>query len=95
MAVSYAQFIVEYPEFAEVPQTMVEPRLLAFDAHYNGFGDFHDIAIYTVTALDMSEAVFGMRMSDESTEQDRYLRRWKRILGLCYRRGTVSGGGLT
>jgi hypothetical protein len=95
MTVSYAQFIIEYPEFSEIEQLMVEPRLATFDTHYNGFGEFHDMAIYAVTALDLSEAVFGMRMSDESTEQDRYKKRWERIKTLCYRRGQISGGGLT
>jgi hypothetical protein len=95
MTVSYAQFIIEYPEFSEIDQAMVDPRLMAFDTHYDGFGNFHDMAIYAVTALDLSEAVFGMRMSDESTEQDRYKKRWMRILSLCYRRGQISGGGLT
>jgi hypothetical protein len=95
MTVSYAQFIVENPEFSEIPQTMIEPRLLAFDAHYDGFGDFHDMAVYAVTALDLSEAVFGMPMSDDSTVQDRYKKRWTRILALCFRRGQISGGGLT
>jgi hypothetical protein len=95
MTVSYVQFITEYPEFSEIAEDMVTPRLSAFDAHYNGFGSFHDMAIYAVTALDLSQAVFGMRMSDESTEQDRYLKRWNRMLALCYRRGQISGGGLT
>ena len=95
MTVSYAQFIIEYPEFSEVPEAMVTPRLMTFDSHYDGFGDFHDLAIYTVTALDLSESVFGMPMSDDSTEQDRYKNRWKRVLALCYRRGQISGGGLT
>ena len=54
----------------------------------------HDQAIYAVTALDLSDAVFGMRMSDESTEQNRYRARWERMLALCYRRGQISGGGL-
>lgn len=95
MAVSYAQFIVEFPEFSEVAQTLVEPRLLAFDAHYDGFGDFHDIAIYAVTALDLSQSVFGMPMADQGTENNKYMERWQRMLALSYRRGQVSGGGLT
>ena len=95
MTVSYAQFVIEYPEFTEIAQTMVEPRLLAFDTYYDGFGEFHDMAVYAVTALDLSQAVFGMPMADQSTEQDKYQKRWDRILRLCYRRGQISGGGLT
>jgi hypothetical protein len=95
MAVTYAQFIIEYPEFSEIEQLMVEPRLATFDTHYNGFGEFHDMAIYAVTALDLSQAVFGMPMADQSTVQDKYQARWDRIKMLCYRRGQISGGGLT
>ena len=95
MTVSYVQFITEYPEFSEIDQDMIDPRLSAFDAHYDGFGDFHDMAVYAVTALDLSQAVFGMQMADQSTERNKYQERWDRILALCYRRGQISGGGLT
>jgi hypothetical protein len=93
MTVSYAQFVIEYPEFSEVEQTMVEPVLTTFDAFYDGFGDtIHDQAIYARTALHLSDSPFGMRMSDESTEQNRYIHKWLSFLVLCPKRGHVSGG---
>jgi len=95
MAVSYAQFIIQFPEFAEIDQTMVDPLLATFDAYYDAFGDFHDLAIYVRVALELNDSVFGMKTGDVSTEHDRYLARWTRMLALCYRRGQISGGGLT
>jgi len=95
MTVSYAQFIVQFPEFAAIEQTMVDPLLGLFDAHYDGFGNFHDDAIYVRTALELNASVFGQTMGDQSTEQNRYLERWERMLAISFRRGQISGGGLT
>ena len=95
MAVSYAQFLVEYPEFSEVDQTLVEPRLTAWDSFLNGFGEFHDRAVYTRTALDLSETVFSMPMAPAEGGMDKYARAWDRMLKLSFRRGQISGGGLT
>lgn len=95
MAVTYAQFIVEYPEFSEVAQTLVEPRLTAWDSTLNGFGsDLHDRAVYVRTALDLSETVWGLPMAPQEGP-NKYEKAWDRMLHMSYRRGQISGGGLT
>ena len=96
MAVTYAQFIVEYPEFSEVAQTLVDPRLAVWDAKLDGFGpDFHDMAVYRRTALDLSETVFGLPMGPQESGPNKYEAAWKRMLHMSYRRGHITGGGLT
>ena len=95
MAVTYAQFIIEYPEFAEIPQTMVEPNLLQYDAATSGMGTYHDMYVYAVTGQHLNESVMGMPMSPETAENNNYRIKAERILQLCYRRMTISGGGLT
>lgn len=99
MAVTYAQFIVEFPEFSEIDQTMVDPVLTMWDTFLSGFGStLHDRAVYRRTALELSRSVFGLPMTqnDLGGEQtDKYLQAWEDIVQMSYRRMTITGGGLT
>jgi hypothetical protein len=95
VAVTLAQFRIEYPEFDETGDTLIQPRLDAWNDTLNAFGDLHDQAVYKRTALDLSETVFGLSMAPNSLEPDKYEKAWDRILRMSYRRAQISGGGLT
>jgi len=94
MTVSYAQFIIEFEEFSEVAQAKVDPLLVMYDAIYDAFGSAHDRAIYVRTALALNAGQYVQTTGAAGTEQNRYQEEWDRMLPLCYRRGSVSGGGV-
>ena len=95
MAVTYAQFVLDYPEYSALDQTTVDSRLTFWNSALSGFGDFHDEAVYRRAALDFSERVFSLPMEGVERGEDRYATAWNRFLFLSYRRGQISGGGLT
>jgi len=98
MAVSYAQFIIEFPEFGDSSiTTMVTGELAFFDSVLEGFADLHDSAVYRRTAVSVNRKMGGQNMVQIPTggELTTYEKEWGEFKLLCYRRGQISGGGLT
>jgi hypothetical protein len=95
VAVTYAQFIVDYPEYSALAQTTVQSRLTFWNGFLEGFAAAHDEAVYRRSALDLSERVFSLPMDRAEGGEDRYRTAWERFLYVNYRRGQVSGGGFT
>jgi hypothetical protein len=98
MAVTYAQFIVEFPEFSDASiLDMVTGELAYFDSFIEGFANLHDGAVYRRTAVSVSRKMGGLQMAPTPTDGEPtiYEKEWNNFKMLSYRRGGISGGGLT
>ena len=98
MAVSYAQFIVEFPEFQDASiLDMVTTELAFFDGVLEGFADLHDQAVYRRTSVSVSRKMGGLNMAPMPTggELTIYEKEWGEFKLMNYRRMHLSGGGLT
>jgi hypothetical protein len=96
MAVSYAQFIIEFPEFGDSSITaMVTGELAFFDSVLEGFANYHDGAVYRRTAVSINRKMGGQNMVQIPTngELTTYEKEWGEYKLNCYRRATISGGG--
>lgn len=101
MAVSYAQFIVEFPEFDQITQAYVQSKLDA-SAAQNELGAFgseerHDQAVYHFAADMLARSPYGTQMQlvndDGLTVYGEYYKNV--LLPRIHRRGQITGGGLT
>jgi hypothetical protein len=98
MAVTYAQFVIEFPEFRDASVLdMVTGELAFFDSVLEGFANLHDSAVYRRTAVSVSRKMGGLNMAPMPTggELTIYEKEWGEFKLLSYRRGQISGGGLT
>lgn len=98
MAATYAQFIIEYPEFSDTAITdMVTGELAFFDGVLDGFANLHDSAVYRRTAVSINRKMGGQNMVQIPTggELTTYEKEWGEFKLLCYRRASISGGGTT
>ena len=99
MAATYAEFIIGYPEFSEIEQTLVQFHMdeaIVRNAGAKGTDELVTKAIYKLTAHELCLSPYGKQLqlvSDDghTTYGDDY---FLRLLPIITLRGQISGGGL-